>query len=186
VVSLISAESDPEQVLELDGDGRLQPVSMAFEDFFAAHHQSVLTALAITLNDPELARDAAAEAMTRAYQRWDDVSRHRNPAGWVYRVGLNRARSRLRKFRREVRRRDLDRDLDRAAPSRDEADPRLEAAMASLSVDHRAVVALRFHLDWSESTTAEALGIAPGTVKSRTSRALSSLAKALEETDADR
>jgi len=180
----MSGESEPEQVLELDDDGRLQQVSLAFEDFFAAHHQRVLTALAITLDNPELARDAAAEAMTRAYQRWDEVSQHRNPAGWVYRVGLNWARSRLRKFRREVRRRDL--DLDRAAPPDVEADPRLEAAMASLSVDHRAVVVLRFHLDWSEAATAEALGIAPGTVKSRTSRALSRLAKALEETDADR
>jgi len=180
----MSGESVPEQVLELDDDGRLQPVSMAFEDFFAAHHQPVLTALAITLNDPELARDAAAEAMTRAYQRWDEVALLRNPAGWVYRVGLNWARSRLRKFRREVRRHDL--DLDRAAPLRVETDPRLEAAMAMLSVDHRAVVVLRFHLDWSEATTAEALGIAPGTVKSRTSRALSRLAKALEKTDADR
>jgi len=179
----MSGEPDFEQVLELADDGRLQPVSMAFEDFFAAHHQTVLSALAITLDDPELARDAAAEAMTRAYQRWNDVSLHRNPAGWVYRVGLNWARSRLRKFRREVRRHNL--DLDRPALPPPVVDARLDAAMASLSVDHRAVVVLRFHLDWSEAATAEALGIAPGTVKSRTSRALSHLAEALEETDAD-
>jgi len=179
----MSDESEFEQVLELADDGRLQPVSMVFDDFFTAHHQRVLSALAITLDNPELARDAAAEAMTRAYQRWYEVSLHRNPAGWVYRVGLNWARSRLRKFRREVRRHDL--GLDHRAPPRCEADPRLEAAMASLSVDHRAVVVLRFLLDWSEATTAEALGIAPGTVKSRSSRALQRLAKSLEETDAD-
>lgn len=50
----------------------------------------------------------------------------------------------------------------------------------------REVLVLRFLLDWSVEATAEVLGIAPGTVKSRTARALESLRDDLEADDVDR
>ena len=37
------------------------------------------------------------------YQRWSSVSRMDNPSGWVYRVGLNLARSRIRRLTRRRR-----------------------------------------------------------------------------------
>lgn len=48
-------------------------------------------------------------------------------------------------------------------------------ALMSLPRDQRAVVVLRYFEGLSESETADALGVAPGTVKSRTSRALAVL-----------
>jgi len=128
--------------------------------------------LALTLRDDELARDATAEGMTRAYQRWSDVQAYSNPAGWVYRVGLNWALSWRRKFRRESSHPVL--PEPGAVPS-SHFHPELDDAIARLPVDQRAVVVLRYHLDWSEAAIAEALEIAPGTVKSRTSRAIERL-----------
>ncbi len=154
------------------------PQFASFSEFYSAHSRPVFEALALTLRDEELARDAAAEGMARALQRWSDVSTYGNPAGWVYRVGLNWATSRVRKFRREVSR---EVSPEHAAPPTPEIHPGLEAAIAELPVEQRAVVVLRYHLDWSEASTAEALQIAPGTVKSRLSRALSRLAVALDE-----
>ena len=58
-------------------------------------------------------------------------------------------------------------------------EPELDAALAALPVEQRSVVVLRYLLDWSEFQTAEALDIAPGTVKSRLSRALDRLATQL-------
>ena len=72
-----------------------------FPDFYRVNHLSVFRALAATLGDTDLAREAADEAMTRAFQHWQSVSGYDNPPGWVYRVGLNWARSRLRKQKRE-------------------------------------------------------------------------------------
>ena len=147
-----------------------------FEVFFRRHHAGVCRALALTLNDVELAQDATAEAMTRAYQRWNTVGKYQNPTGWVYRVGLNWARSRLRKILRRP-----------STPPRAGEDialevvSRLDVALDQLSVNHRAVVVLRFYLDWSERQIAEALNIAPGTVKSRLSRALDRLEDLLED-----
>jgi DNA-directed RNA polymerase specialized sigma24 family protein len=45
-----------------------------------------------------------------------------------------------------------------------------------MTAEHREVLVLRYYADLSERQTADALGIAPGTAKSRTARALAALA----------
>lgn len=168
-------DEDAEADEALTSDFR-QGAVLDFELFYRRNHANVCRALALTLNDVELAQDAAAEAMTRAYQRWNTVSKYQNPAGWVYQVGLNWARSRLRQLLRRP-----------STPPRAGEDialevvSRLDVALDQLFVSHRAVVVLRYYLDWSERQIAEALKIAPGTVKSRLSRALDRLADLVEE-----
>ena len=146
-----------------------------FSAFYDARHDVVYRALALTLRDPDLAAEAADEAMLRAFERWPTVSGMANPSGWVYRVGLNWARSRYRRIRREV----LGHNTGASAAALPSADPDLDRALASLSYDHRAVVVLRLHLDWSTDEVAAALGVPAGTVKSRLSRALEQLRKEL-------
>lgn len=145
----------------------------SFGGFFAEHHTQVVRSLSLALGDDQLGRDAAAEGFARALQRWNRVSRYENPTGWIYRVGLNWARSRRRRTAREVS----------AAAAGDglavlpvQRDLRIVGALRRLTPDHRAVVVARFYLDWSEQQIATALGIRPGTVKSRLSRALECLA----------
>jgi RNA polymerase sigma-70 factor (ECF subfamily) len=161
-------EPEPVQAMPVD----------TFDHFFRAEVGPVQRSLTITLGDADLAAEATAEAMARAYARWPKVSAYDNPAAWVYRVGLNWATSRWRKHRREVL---TGRDPDRSTDATTVADPELARAIAHLDVDQRAVVVLRYQLDWSEADTAAALGIAPGTVKSRLSRALARLAEMLED-----
>jgi RNA polymerase sigma-70 factor, ECF subfamily len=154
-------------------------VAVDFDAFFAQHHTEMVRALTLTLGDVELGRDAAAEGFARALQRWPKVSTYTNPAGWVYRVGLNWARSRRRKTRRER----IGLTVDGAAPAAAPRDAALIAALRALSLDHRTVVVGRYYLDWSEAQLADALDIAPGTVKSRLSRALAQLAELMEDGD---
>jgi RNA polymerase sigma factor (sigma-70 family) len=59
----------------------------------------------------------------------------------------------------------------------------LLAALRGLGDDDREILGARFFLDLSEAETAETLGIARGTVKSRTSRALGRLRSALATID---
>jgi RNA polymerase sigma factor (sigma-70 family) len=139
----------------------------SFDDFFVRERPSLVRALALALGDVDLASEAVDEAMVRALGNWDRICGYDNPAGWVYRVALNWATSVLRRRRRG----------HRVAPSFerptevDVADPAIAAAVSALDVDHRAVIVCRFYLGWSEAETATALGIRPGTVKSRLSRA---------------
>jgi len=143
-----------------------------FDTFYREARPSVGRALALTLRDIDLATDSVDEAMVRAYQRWDQVGRLDNPAGWVYRVGLNHARSRLRRLLRRV-------PPPAATTEFTVADPAIALALDELSVDHRAVVVCRLLLGWSEAQTADALATRPGTVKSRLSRASKQLERRL-------
>lgn len=160
------------------GAAPLDAVVMRFEDFYAAHHDELARALGLALRDSALGAEAADEALARACQRWGQVSAYANPQGWVFRVGLNWARSWLRRVKRERERRPL---VAQPHATEDRArDVDLERALATLNDAHRAVIVARFYLDWSVAETAEALGIAAGTVKSRLSRGLEQLRGVLE------
>lgn len=143
-----------------------------FEAFWTAERGRLRRALVLTLGDASLASEAVDEGMVRAYQRWNRISRYQDPAGWVYRVALNWSRSAMRRRRlRPVRRLE---ELDTPAFDR-RGDAELWDAVSRLSQDKRAVVVLRFYLDWSVPRIAEALDCRPGTVKSRLHRALEQL-----------
>jgi RNA polymerase sigma factor (sigma-70 family) len=152
--------------------------SPTFEHFFAAARSRVYEALALTLRDAELAAEATDEAMVRAYQRWRRVGSLDNPAGWAYRVGLNWARSRQRRAWRSL---PVAAIADAAGPEQTPVDDEVAGAVALLPANQRAVVVLRFHLDWSVDQIAVALRVPPGTVKSRLHRALAALRTELEE-----
>jgi len=148
-----------------------------FATFYERHHGAVARAIGVTIGDSALGIEAADEAMARAYQRWPKIRSYDNPAGWTYRVGLNWSRSWVRRHRRT----DHLHTPDAVDPR--PADVDLERAIAALSADHRAVVVCRFLLDWSIETTADALHLRPGTVKSRLSRALSELERHLGDSE---
>jgi DNA-directed RNA polymerase specialized sigma24 family protein len=61
----------------------------------------------------------------------------------------------------------------------------VERALGRLSQDHREIVVLRFYSHLNEQQIAEAFGIAPGTVKSRLSRALDRLSTDTDLADLD-
>jgi RNA polymerase sigma-70 factor (ECF subfamily) len=147
----------------------------SFEGFYRARWQQVYRAVAIGINDADLAREAVDEAMVRAYERWRKVSGMTNPEGWVFRVAMNWATSRLR------RRKLLLRSAEPISVSEipDVADLRVVEAVRRLPPRQRDVVVARFILDMSEADTAQALGIPRGTVKSRLSRGLSTLKEVL-------
>jgi RNA polymerase sigma factor (sigma-70 family) len=146
----------------------------SFEVFYRDRWQRIYRAVAVAIKDSDLAKEAVDEAMTRAYERWRIVSTMSNPEGWVFRVAMNWATSRLR--RRGLRVREL------ATPGvtyQPEPEPGLVVAVRSLPRRQRDVVIARCLLDMSEVDTAEALGIPVGTVKSRLNRGLARLKEAL-------
>ncbi|MDB4103219.1 hypothetical protein N9549_03985 [Acidimicrobiales bacterium] len=74
------------------------------EATFAAFYQQNIGPLARTLTsalgDPQVAQDAAQEAMARACERWEKIETYDNPVGWCYRVAMNWSTSRWRKRKR--------------------------------------------------------------------------------------
>jgi len=175
----VPGEPEPPAVVfdlesRLDASAADEVYRREFHEFYASSRDRIGRALALTLGDADLASDAVDEAMVRAYQRWAKLRTLDNPAGWAYRVGLNHARSRIRRVARKIAFGPVV-ATPASARAADPVEPAIVAALAQLSVDHRSVVICRLLLDWSDAATAAALGIRPGTVKSRLSRALAQL-----------
>jgi RNA polymerase sigma-70 factor (ECF subfamily) len=147
-----------------------------FDDFYRACREEMVRALVLTVGHRDLGREATDEAFARAFEGWADVGGYKNPEGWVYRVGVNWARSKLRRrsftmagmFAESVHLDDL-------------PEPELLTAVEQLPIKYRSVIVARFFLDWSIEQTAEALSIPEGTVKTRQSRALERLRRRLGE-----
>jgi RNA polymerase sigma-70 factor (ECF subfamily) len=156
----------------------LEPLSEQrdFDDFYRACREEIARALVLSAGHRDLGLEATDEAFARALERWDEVGIYENPEGWVYRVGVNWARSKLR--RRSFTTEGL---FTKSVHLDDLPDPELLSAVERLPLEYRSVIVARFFLDWSIEQTAEALSIPEGTVKTRQSRALSRLRRRLGE-----
>jgi RNA polymerase sigma factor (sigma-70 family) len=151
-------------------------------------HQAIAfrTAYLITGSAAD-AEEAAQEGFVRA---WLALRRFRHGAEfrpWLLTIVANEARNRVRsRRRREGLAERAAAELAWQPPAADGATPadaRLREALATLPERDRSVIACRFVLDLGEQETAEVLGVAVGTVKSRTARALGRLRDSLGEAE---
>lgn len=147
------------------------PDAGTFEAFYRDKRDHVARSLVLSVGNRELGIEATDEAFTRAYQHWEKVRAYENPTGWVYRVGINWARTKMRRSKREIPSIYLESGIEHHV----DVEPKLEAAMAGLAEKHRSVVVLRYYMDWSLEEIATALQIPKGTVKSRLHRAIANL-----------
>jgi RNA polymerase sigma-70 factor (ECF subfamily) len=146
-----------------------------FEALWTAHYWSVTRTAYLITGDVEEAKDCAQEAFVRALQRWSKIRLLDRPESWVHKVVTNLAISSTR------RRRFRGRPGPDAVTMPEPADEDLQRAMRSLTADQRAVIALRFYLDWSIDDVATALGKAPGTVRAVTHQAMERLRASLQD-----
>jgi RNA polymerase sigma-70 factor (sigma-E family) len=133
--------------------------------------------------DPHNAEDLVQSALAKVYGHWDRVSTVESPDAYVRKVMVNEHTSWWRRQWRHRERTDseLIRVIEPAAMPDVTHDGDLWAQVQSLAPQQRAAVVLRFYEDLSEAQTAEILGCSVGTVKSHTSRAISSLRGKMKE-----
>jgi RNA polymerase sigma-70 factor (ECF subfamily) len=170
-----------------DGDGA------AWETLTRQHQQAVFRLAYLILGDSADADDTAQEAFIRAYRALErfDLSRALRP--WLLSITANLARNRLRSFGRYMAalqrfgRADPDAlghaDPHTLGPAGDDPGEsrRLWQAIRRLSSADQEVIYLRYFSGLTEAETADSLGVATGTVKSRTHRALERLRLVIEK-----
>jgi RNA polymerase sigma factor (sigma-70 family) len=136
------------------------------------------------LLDPEHGNDLAAEAFTRALERWSDVSGFERPEAWVRKVVLNLHITNLRRQRleslfcpRDVAQRDLSSNVsDRVT---------LEAALGGLTPRQRAAVILRYYEGLTFKEVAAAMGCTVSTANRHIHRGLAKLRLAIDVSTRD-
>ena len=148
-----------------------------FSEFVAATSRRLLQIARLVTGDPQRAEDLTQSALANAYRQWPKL-REGDPFGYVRRSIVNghiswwrRQRTRPEQLLAEMPEWVGVADQSENAVRRD----LLARALASLTQRERAVIVLRYFEDLPEAAVAAELGIAAGTVKSTTSRALGKL-----------
>lgn len=155
----------------------MKPDDDDYLGFVAARYPHLVRAAVLLGCRRHDAEDAVQDALVRCYGSWGRVSAADDRDAYVYRVLVNGiVRGRRRKWRGEI----PHGDLPEPAPTGDPADEvstshSIRASLDRLGVEQRQVLVLRYFADLSEAQIAAVLGVAPGTVKSRASRAIAAL-----------
>lgn len=147
-----------------------------FAEYMAARWRPMLRAAVLLGCGGSEAEDLVQSLFTRCYVKWDKVCRADHPDAYVSRMLLNEFRaSRRRRWWQERPAAVVpDAVVDDIASAHAESHA-VDRALNGLSQPLREAVVLRYYTQLSERETAQVLGIAPGTVKSRVSRALTQL-----------
>jgi RNA polymerase sigma-70 factor (ECF subfamily) len=156
----------------------------ALEHLYRRHWPWAHRAAYLVVHDAAAAEDIAQEAFLSAIRSIDRFDRGRPFGPWLNRIVVNRAIdwSRARSLRRENAA-EFDADVARAeGPETGSAvySDEVVAALRQLSPEHRAIVVLRYLLDYTPGEIAKALGLPRGTVNSRLRRALDRLGAEIE------
>jgi RNA polymerase sigma-70 factor, ECF subfamily len=162
--------------------GALAGSEADLEALFRRYWPRAYRAAFLIVHDHAAAEDIAQEAFLSAIRRLDRFDRARKFGPWLGAIVANRAIdwTRARTARREA--------AGEAPDIPSPPDPPLGrysqevlTALASLSPEHRAVIVLRYLLEYSPGEIAKALELPRGTVNSRLRRGLDVLESRLKE-----
>jgi RNA polymerase sigma-70 factor (ECF subfamily) len=150
----------------------------AFDELFRRHWSLAYRAAYLVVHDAAAAEDIAQEAFLAAIRALDRFDRRRPFAPWLHRIAVNRAIDFTRA--RALRPEGGSVEWEHAAEGgRDALSDEIMVALAALSPEHRAVVALRHLLGYTPGEIARILDVPRGTVNSRLRRALDTLERCL-------
>jgi RNA polymerase sigma-70 factor, ECF subfamily len=142
-----------------------------FERLFRAYWPQAHRAAQLVTGDAAAAEDIAQESFLAAIRNLDRFDRRRPFGPWLHRIVVNRAIdwTRARRLRGEV---ELGDEVPWTTP---EPGGDGLARIATLPPEHRAVVVLRYVLEYTPGEIAELLDLPRGTVNSRLRRGLDRL-----------
>ena len=152
------------------------------DELLAAHGRELQAVAYLILRDRPAAEDVVIETLLTAFERAGQIRDDRALRSWLLRVATNKALSVRRTESRVFR---LDVVPDRAG-SRDlahDATDRIALldGVATLPLQMRAAVVLRYYADLSVDEVAAALGKSPNTIKAQLQTALDRLRVHLTE-----
>ena len=149
-----------------------------FADFYRSERARLFGTLAMVTGNRLESEELMQEAFVRVWERWDRVSVHPEPVGYLYRTAFNLIRQRRRALARAAARGST---IDSAPDPFDRADDLADvaAAMRSLTVRQRTAVILMDLLGYESKEAARLMRARPGTVRSLASQGRAALRKAM-------
>lgn len=149
-------------------------LEFTFESWYGSTWPHARRLAALLTQDLSAAKELAQDALMTVYQKWGRIE---NPDAYLNRTVTNMA-SNWRRHKGTARAKI---HLLGTDGSNDLRANELVDAIADLPFRQRAVIVLRYYYDLPESEIADWIGCRPGTVKSLSSRALTRLAKRVQQ-----
>jgi RNA polymerase sigma-70 factor (ECF subfamily) len=151
-----------------------------FRKFFEANREQLIGLAYLWCGDRQEARDLAQETLTRAWQRWGEVSAHPNPEAWARRVLHNLCASRWRRLK--IERSAVARShVNTAQSSTEESTIDVARLVAKLPTRPRRALVLHDVVGLSVEEIAVEMGAREGTVRSWLSRSRTAIRRQLAE-----
>ena len=165
--------------------GALAGSEADLEALFRRYWPRAYRAALLIVGDHAAAEDIAQEAFLSAVRRLDRFDRRRRFSPWLGTIVANRA---IDWVRARTARRESGHDLPEPHDAWQQQSPsgyseELLAAIATLSAEQRAVIVLRYVLEFTPGEIARALELPRGTVNSRLRRGLDALETQLRESE---
>jgi RNA polymerase sigma-70 factor (ECF subfamily) len=148
---------------------------------YSAHWPRAHRAAYLVVHDAAAAEDIAQDAFLAAVDALDRFDRRRPFGPWLHRIVVNRAIDWAR--RESLRRNAAVGEAEAEVEPAPELGGEVMAALAELPYEQRAVVVLRYLLDYRPGEIARMLELPRGTVNSRLRRALDRLGDLLGEVE---
>ena len=149
-----------------------------FDAMFREHYPRLVARAVAMSGSVEVGHDVAQEAMSRAYHRWNEVSRYEQLGGWLQRVVANLLIDRHRS--RSAEERATARSPEWVEVTKSPEISEWHRLVDGLPVQQRLIVTLYYGVDWSVEEIADHLGIHEGTVKSSLFKARQTLRRRIE------
>ena len=176
--------SNEREWIQQSGQGDEQ----AWGQLVQVHQQAVFRLAYFLLGDADDAEDIAQETFIHAYRALPSFDPERPMRPWLMRITTHLCSNWRRSLGRYL---SALQNWQRNQPTRTTTAQQVEQQMRAemlwqavrqLKRTDQQVITLRFFMDCSEAETAEVLGVALGTVKSRQHRALNRLREILQKT----
>jgi RNA polymerase sigma-70 factor (sigma-E family) len=157
---------------------------LAVVELYSQHYRALVRLAALLVRDTPTAEEVVQDSFVAMHGGWQRLRDAEKALAYLRQAVVNRSRSVLR--HRTV----VDKNLQKAPPDMPSAEhgalallerDAVVAALRHLPDRQREAIVLRYYADLSEADIAAAMGISRGAVKSHTSRGISALRAALEE-----
>ena len=169
---------DDSELLYLVKNGDIR----VFDELYNRYSGKLLNFIYKMVFDRMTAEDIMQDTFVKAFQNADKYDSQYRFSTWLYRIAANLSINEINKRKVRLNKKNflsIENEEESNNPSqkvlKDETNQNLLSALSRLSVNHRAVLVMKFFQDLSYNEIAEILNISTGTVKSRIHYGIESL-----------
>lgn len=153
----------------------------SFETLYRKYYEKTFSIARGILMDADEAADATQEIFTQVYKHLARFDKRSKFSTWLFRIAVNRSIQHSRSVKYKKNWVELNERVPEVQPEESPIEPRVQASLARLNPQDRAILTLFYWEELSLNDIADSLGIAMNAAKTRLYRARERFRAAYED-----